>query len=64
MTPCLVSHHITGLVVFVLVSAERVMMCTVFDNPANCEIRSIIRFPHVKNMSAVEIHGELWQVYG
>jgi hypothetical protein len=41
------------------------MMCPVIDNPASCEIRSLIHFLHPKNMSAAEIHRELWAtVYG
>jgi hypothetical protein len=34
------------------------------DNPASCEIRAVILFLHAKNVSAVEIHRELWVVYG
>jgi hypothetical protein len=41
----------------------RVMWCPVIDNPASCEIRSVIRFLRVKNMSATEIHRELCAVY-
>jgi hypothetical protein len=29
------------------------------DNPASCEIRSLILFLHAKNMSAAEIRREL-----
>jgi hypothetical protein len=64
MTHCLVNHHITGHLVFVLVSAEWVMMCPVIDNPTSCEIRAVIHFLQAKNMSAMEIHHELWVVYG
>jgi transposase len=39
-------------------------MCPVIDNPASCEIRAVICFPHTKNMSAAEIHHELCTVYG
>jgi hypothetical protein len=46
--------------VFVLVSAERVMMSPAIDKPARCKIR----FLHAKNMSAAEIHHELCDVYG
>jgi hypothetical protein len=48
MTHCLVNYHITGHMVFVLVSTERVMMCPAIDNPASCEIRAVIRFLHAK----------------
>jgi hypothetical protein len=35
------------------------------DNPASCEICTVIRFLHAKNMSDVEIHGEFCvEVYG
>jgi hypothetical protein len=37
-------------------------MCPVSDNPATCEIRAVIRFLHAKNMSAEEIHRELYAV--
>jgi hypothetical protein len=40
-------------------------MCPAIDNPASCEICTvIIRFLHAKDMSAVEIHCELCTVYG
>jgi transposase len=39
-------------------------MCPVTDRPASREIRVVIRFLHVNNMSAAEIHCELWAVYG
>jgi hypothetical protein len=35
------------------------MMCLEIDNPASCEIRTVIRFLHAKNMSVAEIHREL-----
>jgi hypothetical protein len=57
MTHCLVNHHITGHLAFVLVSTERVMMCPMIDNPTSCKIRA-------RNMSAAEIHRELCAVYG
>jgi hypothetical protein len=64
MTYCLVNHHITGHLVFALLSTEWVMMCPVSDYSARCEIHAIICFLHTKNMSAVEIHRELCTVYG
>jgi hypothetical protein len=35
------------------------MMCPETDNPASCDIRAVIRFLHVKNTTAEEIHREL-----
>jgi hypothetical protein len=65
MTHCLVNYHITCHLVFVLVCTEWVMMCPAIDNTVSCEIRAIICFFHVKNMSAAEIHCELCTVvYG
>jgi transposase len=40
------------------------MMCLATDNPFCCEIPSVIRFLHSKNMSAAEIHCEFCAVYG
>jgi hypothetical protein len=41
------------------------MMCPAIDNPASCEIRSVVRVLHAKSMSAAEIHRELCAtVYG
>jgi hypothetical protein len=41
------------------------MMCPVIGNTASCEIRSVIRFLHAKNMSAPVIHRQLCEaVYG
>jgi hypothetical protein len=31
------------------------MMSLAIDNPVSCEIRVVIRFIHVRNMSAAEI---------
>jgi hypothetical protein len=65
MTRCLVNHHITAHVMFVLVSTELIIMCPAIDNSVSCEIRAVIRFLHAKNMSAAEIHHELCAaVYG
>jgi hypothetical protein len=44
MTHCLANHHVTGHLVFVLVSTEWDMMCPAIDNPASCEMRAVIRF--------------------
>jgi hypothetical protein len=38
-------------------------MCPVIDNPARCKVHVVIHFLHAKNMSAVEIHCELYAVY-
>jgi hypothetical protein len=64
MTHCLVNHHITGHLVFVLVSIAWDMTSPAIDNPATCEIRAVIHFLHTKNVSAAEIHRELCTVYG
>jgi hypothetical protein len=40
------------------------MICPAIDNPASCEICTVIRFLQAKNMSAAEIHRELCMVYG
>jgi hypothetical protein len=58
---CLVNHHITGHLVFVLVSTEGVIMCPAIDNPVSCKIRAVVRFLQAKNWS-VEIHRELCAV--
>jgi hypothetical protein len=39
-------------------------MCPAVDNPAGCEIYTVIRFFHAKNMSAAKIYRELCAVYG
>jgi hypothetical protein len=62
MIHSLVKHHIIGNLVFVLVSTEGFMMCPAIDNPASCEIHSLIRFLHAKNMSTTQIHSELCAV--
>jgi hypothetical protein len=38
-------------------------MCPVIDNPASCEICNVIHFLQAKNMSAAEIHPQLFMVY-
>jgi hypothetical protein len=65
MTHCLVNHHVTGHLVFILISTEWVMMCLAIDNPTSCEICALMFFLHTLNMRAVEIHRELCVVvYG
>jgi hypothetical protein len=54
MTHCLVNHHITGHVVFVLVSSERVMIHPAIDNTTSCEIC----FVHANNVSSAEMQTE------
>jgi hypothetical protein len=63
MSHCLLDHYITSHLVFVLVSTEWVMTCHAIDNPAICEIHTVICFLHAKNMSAVVIHHKLHAVY-
>jgi hypothetical protein len=60
MTHCLVNHHITDHLVFVLVSVVCVMMCPVADNPAAANSHNF--FLHNKIMSTTKIHCELWTV--
>jgi hypothetical protein len=38
-------------------------MCPAIVNPANCKIRALIRFLHVKSTSTTEIHRELCAIY-
>jgi hypothetical protein len=40
------------------------MMCPAIDNPASCEIHTVIRFLHAKTMNAAAIHRELCAVCG
>jgi hypothetical protein len=40
------------------------MMCLAIDNPGSCEIYTIICLYLAKSLRAVEIHCELWVVYG
>jgi hypothetical protein len=39
-------------------------MCSAIHSPASCEIRAVIRFLHVKNISAAELHRALCAVHG
>ena len=34
------------------------------ENPAACEMQSVIRFLNAKNMKPAEIHRQLFEVYG
>jgi hypothetical protein len=34
------------------------------DNPADCEVRSVIRFLNAQNVHAIDIHRQLMAVYG
>jgi hypothetical protein len=47
--------HITGHLVFILVSAEGVVMCPVSDKHISCETHALIHFLHVEIISTVEI---------
>jgi hypothetical protein len=40
------------------------MRCTEINNPASSEIRAVMRFLRAENISAAEIHSELWAVSG
>jgi hypothetical protein len=39
-------------------------MAVSIQNPAKCEVRVVIRFPHAKGETSAEIHGQLVSVYG
>jgi hypothetical protein len=39
------------------------LWCVAIDNPTSCEIRTLIRYLHPKNLNAAEIHCELCTVY-
>jgi transposase len=34
------------------------------DNPANCEVRPVIRFSNAQNVRAIDIHRQLTAMYG
>jgi transposase len=34
------------------------------DNPADCEVRSVMRFLNAQNVRAIDIHRQLTAVYG
>jgi hypothetical protein len=55
MTHYLVNYHTTGHLVFVLVPIHFLMIRPAIYNPASCEIRSLIGFLHVENISAVKM---------
>ena len=39
-------------------------MCAAIENPATCEVRSVIRFLLAKNHKPIEIYRQLCDVYG
>jgi len=39
-------------------------MCAAIENPASCEVLSVIRFLSVENHKPIEIHRQLCKVYG
>ncbi|GFX44137.1 HTH_48 domain-containing protein [Trichonephila clavipes] len=43
---------------------KNLTMFEIIDQPADCEIRSVIRFLTAKNVSAAEIHRQISDVYG
>jgi hypothetical protein len=57
--PCKPSHNWSPSVCSCLYGVSYAI-----DNPASCEIRSVIRFLHAKIMSDAEINCELCAVYG
>jgi hypothetical protein len=40
------------------------MMSPAIDNPASCEIHTVIHFLHAKNTSDAKLHCELCALYG
>jgi hypothetical protein len=40
------------------------MTCPAIDNPASCDIRAVVLFLDARNTSALEIHRELYAIYG
>jgi hypothetical protein len=47
-------HHITGHLVFVLVSTEWVTLCPAVDYPASCEIRAVNHFLRAKTWALLK----------
>ena len=39
-------------------------MAPSIENPADCEIRSVIRFLNAKDVKAAKIHRQISEVYG
>lgn len=39
-------------------------MCAAIENPASCEVRSVIRFLWAKKLKPIEIYRQLCEVYG
>jgi len=39
-------------------------MCAAINNPANCEVRAVIRILLARNNNVAEIHRQLCEVYG
>jgi hypothetical protein len=39
-------------------------MWPVIENPVTCKIHTVINFLFTKNVSAAEIHCEVWVIYG
>jgi len=46
----------------------RIVLCVIMfkkiENPAACELRSVIRLLNAKNMTPAEIHRHIYDVYG
>lgn len=40
------------------------VMCAAIENPASCEVRSVIRFLWAKKLKPIEIYRQLCEVYG
>ena len=53
-----------GLCCFCFVHSEFFKMCAAIENPASCEVLSVIRFLLVENHKPIEIHRQLCNLYG
>ena len=50
--------------VLTVASLQRLKIITLIPAPADCEVRSVIKFLNVQSMAPIEIHRQLCQVYG
>jgi hypothetical protein len=59
-----VTATITGTFENVYIRLYIFEMPPLIENPANCELRSVIRYLSTKGVKAVEIHHNICEVYG
>ena len=50
--------------IITIASFQRLKMEALIPAPADCEVRSVIKFFNAKSIAPIEIHHELCQVYG